>query len=184
MWDRGEAGEFRGLGRGHWVMPPLGAGGALCDCSASSNRECFYRENVPSNDEKSLQELFGPAGALRHPPTTKSSSERSLQWRPYGALLGSSGALLALAPHPFHEFPNTLLGELGRKRIGTHLYFLSANILTQCLLSLAYFSSCNFGSVKSFFPVYLNLSRRADWIARNTSTLAPFSAQFKTVFFP
>ena len=30
---------------GHWAMPPSGA---VCDCSAPSNRECVYRENVPS----------------------------------------------------------------------------------------------------------------------------------------
>ena len=41
--------ERRQRGGGHWVMTsPLGAEGALCDCSAPSNRECVYRENVGS----------------------------------------------------------------------------------------------------------------------------------------
>ena len=78
------------------MAPPLGAEGALCDGSAPSNRECFYRENVvggrlraPSNDDKSVF------------PTTKSSSKKSLQGRPYGALL----ALVS----PLYDFLNTLL---------------------------------------------------------------------------
>ena len=49
---------------GHWAMAsPLGAEGALCDCSAPSNRECFCRENVVGG----------------RPRTTKSPSEKSLQ---------------------------------------------------------------------------------------------------------
>ena len=44
------------------MAPSLGAEGALCDCSAPSNRECVYKENVvggrpPSNDEKSLRKV-------------------------------------------------------------------------------------------------------------------------------
>ena len=49
-------------------------------------------------------------GVWGRPPTTKSSSEKSLQWRPYGALLGWSGALLALGP--LRDFLNTLMGSL------------------------------------------------------------------------
>ena len=69
---------------GHWAMaPPLGAKGALCDCSAPSNRECFTGKRRPSTtkspSEKSLQGLFRPKGAYRRPPTTKNSSEKSLQ---------------------------------------------------------------------------------------------------------
>ena len=80
--------QGHGEGEGHWAMAStLGAEGAPCGCSAPSNRECFYRENVipqaPSNDEKSLrkflQGLFGPESTLRHHLTTKSSSEKSLQ---------------------------------------------------------------------------------------------------------
>ena len=44
------------------MTSPLGAEGVLCDCSAPSNRECVYMENVvegrpqaTSNDEKSLR---------------------------------------------------------------------------------------------------------------------------------
>ena len=51
---------YFGQGRrqgGHWAMLPLGAKGALCDCSAPFNRECAYREKAPSNDEKSLQKV-------------------------------------------------------------------------------------------------------------------------------
>ena len=53
----------RGIGKGALGHPPLGTEGALCDCSAPSNRECVYREN----------EVGG-----RH-PTTKSPSEKSFQ---------------------------------------------------------------------------------------------------------
>ena len=70
----------------------------MTPCSVPSNRECVYRENVvgawraPPNDEKSLRKV---------PP---------VQWRPYGALLGWSGALLPLDPPPLRDFLNTLLG--------------------------------------------------------------------------
>ena len=52
------------LGHGLWL--PLGAEGALCDCSAPSKRECF-------TGKMQLE------GTLRRPPTTKSPSAKSLQ---------------------------------------------------------------------------------------------------------
>ena len=37
--------SLRGVGRGSTgLWPPLGAEGAICDCSAPSNRECVYSE--------------------------------------------------------------------------------------------------------------------------------------------
>ena len=64
-------------------MPPLGTEGALCDCLAPYNCECFYRENevggrpqAPYNDDKSL---FGP-GALKVrkiPPKSLSNDDRT-----------------------------------------------------------------------------------------------------------
>ena len=56
--------QGRRLG-GHWAMPPpLGAEGALCDCSAPSNRECFtgklYSWRAPY--EKLLRKV--PPGAF------------------------------------------------------------------------------------------------------------------------
>ena len=105
----------RGVGRGHWAMLPLGAEGALCDCSVPSNRKRVYRESVvgwptkvpPNSRSMCLQGKLSwraPSGALRRPSTTKCFSEKSLQWRPYGALLGWSGALLTLAPSWFSKY--------------------------------------------------------------------------------
>ena len=100
-------------------MPPLGAEGTLCDCSAPSNRECFYRENLkwgfkvilysftqvdklmvyfseslrrleaPSNDQKSLRKV-PPMTTVRRPPWIK--------WRPPSH-----------CPPPFAYFLNTRL---------------------------------------------------------------------------
>ena len=48
----------RGVGRGHWAMPPWAPKEPFCDCSAPSNRKCVYR------------------GSWRAPPTTKGPSEK------------------------------------------------------------------------------------------------------------
>ena len=53
-------------GGGHWAMAsPSGAECTICDCSALSNRECVYRENVHS------------WRATERPPMTKSSFAKS-----------------------------------------------------------------------------------------------------------
>ena len=118
--------KIRGVGRGplgHAPLP-LGAEGALCDCLAPSNCECFLQGKCTWR---------APEGALQRwkvplrPSGPKNSSEKSLQWRPYSALLGWSGALLALVPP--HDFPNTLLNFDARKSTNILFFIGQASYL-------------------------------------------------------
>ena len=62
VFSSGHAGDERCRGGpgGHWAMAsPLGDEGALCDCSAPSNRESVYRENVVGGRPQA------PSGALQ-----------------------------------------------------------------------------------------------------------------------
>ena len=86
-------------GGSHWAMPTFGTEGALCDCSAPSNRECVYRENVvggraqaPYNDEKSLRKV---------PPKSPSNDGRTTP------SLGEVAPFYPLLP--LRDFRNTLL---------------------------------------------------------------------------
>ena len=60
-WQGCNQGRRQGGGLGHGL--PLGAEGALCDCSAPCNRECFYRENIVGGRQWRRRHRFSSGGA-------------------------------------------------------------------------------------------------------------------------
>ena len=72
--------SHRGVGRrGTGPCPPLGAEGALCDCLAPSNRECFTGKNenvVGGRDAESESESESESpGVVVASPESESESE-------------------------------------------------------------------------------------------------------------